>query len=248
MQIVISVLDGKGQRVSNSPPVLLAIEAGPGELPTGRSIAFAPDSDIMIRDGEAAIAMRSWQAGTTRLRATSPGLKDAVAEVRTIAGPPFKPGKTPLAADRQYVPFGATTCDGSRDGVFGLNNPTDASSSAAGHSARLVNDGDVNSYWAPGAGDPSMSITIDTERLVDISSLVLSFPRSAPYGFVATALDQSGKWQLIAEQQTGLDSDVTRSVSTRHVVARYVRVSLRVPAGALAGLAELRVMGALRCD
>ncbi len=35
----------------------------PGEFPTGPSITFAPDSDIAIRDGEAAIEFRSCYAG-----------------------------------------------------------------------------------------------------------------------------------------------------------------------------------------
>jgi len=246
VQVVVSVVDAAGRRLSNSPPVHLAIEAGPGELPTGRAIDFAPDSDIVIRDGEAAIAMRSWQAGTTHLRATSPGLRAGEAVVRTLAGPPFVPGKTPLVADRPYVPFDAG--GPAADTLFGLNNPTDASSSAQGHSSRLVNDGDPNTNWAPAAGDTVMSVTVDIERVAEIHRLFLTFPQAAAYGFVAEAQDRQGNWQVIAEQEQGSDASRERSIATRAVEARRVRIRLRVPAGAVAGLSEVKVAGALRND
>jgi beta-galactosidase len=41
----------------------LTVESGPGEFPTGPVIAFAPDSDIAIRDGEAAMEFRSYYSG-----------------------------------------------------------------------------------------------------------------------------------------------------------------------------------------
>ena len=76
-QLIVTVVDKDGKAISNCPPVTLAIESGPGEFPTGPSITFAPDSDIAIRDGQAAMEFRSYYAGKTVIRATSPGLKDA---------------------------------------------------------------------------------------------------------------------------------------------------------------------------
>ena len=76
-QIIVTVVDKDGRAISNCPPVTLAVESGPGEFPTGPSITFAPDSDITIRDGQAAMEFRSYYAGKTAIRATSPGLKDA---------------------------------------------------------------------------------------------------------------------------------------------------------------------------
>ncbi|WP_294054505.1 glycoside hydrolase family 2 TIM barrel-domain containing protein [Sphingomonas sp.] len=248
VQLIVSVVDAAGKRLSNSPPVRLVIESGPGELPTGRSIDFAPDSDIEIRDGEAAIAMRSWQSGTTRLRATSPGLKDAVIEVRTLQGPPFRPGRTPLVADRPYAPFQDAVQDRPGDEAFGLNNPSFASSSAPDHSSRLVNDGNADSYWAPAAGDAAMSVTVDLERVVEIHRLQLGFPQVAPYGFVAEVQDGQGVWRKRVEQVQGQDSARTRSLATDAGVGRKVRIRLRVPAGAVAGLSELRITGTLRTD
>jgi len=248
VQVVVSVVDAAGRRLSNSPPVHLAIVAGPGELPTGRAIDFAPDSDIAIRDGEAAIAMRSWQAGTTRLRATSPGLVAGEAKVRTLDGPPFVPGKTRLSSPRPYIPFDAGVARQTADGTFGLNNPTDASSSAAGHSSSLVNDGDANTYWAPAPGDTTMSVTVDIERVVEIHRLSLSFPSAVAYGFIAETQDRQGHWQELAIQPQGADGSRDRTVDTKALEGRRVRVRLLVPPGAVAGLSELKVVGKLLSD
>ena len=248
VQVIISVLDTQGRRLSNSPPVRLAIESGPGELPTGRMIDFAPDSDIIIRDGEAAIAMRSWQAGVTRLRATSPGLKEAVATVRTLQGPAFIPGKTSLAVNRPYVPFAPTVRERPGDATYGLRNPTFASSNAPDHSSRLVNDGNAASWWAPAAGDTAMSVTIDIERVLEVHRLTLTFPKAAAYGFVAEVQDRQGNWRKLVEQIEGQDAGQIRSVETEALEGRKVRVTLRVPSGAVAGLAEVQVTGALRTE
>jgi hypothetical protein len=86
-QIIVTVVDKDGKPISNCPPVTLAIESGPGEFPTGPSITFAPDSDITIRDGMAAIEFRSYHAGRTVMRATSPGLKDATIQITSHGEP-----------------------------------------------------------------------------------------------------------------------------------------------------------------
>jgi beta-galactosidase len=248
VQVVVSIVDAAGQRLSNSPPVHLAIESGPGELPTGRAIDFAPDSDIVILDGEAAIAMRSWQSGTTRLRATSPGLKDATITVRTLEGPAFVPGKSPLAADRPYSSFVPSLIERPGDGVFGLNNPTFSSSNAPDHSSRLINDNNPLTYWAPAPGDTARSVTLDMERVVEVHRLTLTFPQAAAYGFVAEVETGPGKWQKLAEQIEGQDASQTRTVETEAVQGRNVRVTLRAPIGAIVGLSEIRVTGTLRTD
>lgn len=248
VQVVVSVVDAAGRRLSDSPPVHLAIESGPGELPTGRSIDFSPNSDIVIRDGEAAIVMRSWQAGTTRLRATSRGLKDAVVEVQTLQGPAFQPGRTRLVAAKPYMPFQPAVQERPGDGVFGLNNPTFASSYLPDHSSRLVNDGNADTYWAPELGDKAMAVTVDMERMVEVHRLSLTFPEAAPYGFVAEVQDRQGNWQKLAEQIEGQDSARNRTIETDAHEGRNVRIRLRAPRGAIAGVSEVQITGALRAD
>ena len=132
--------------------------------------------------------------------------------------------------------------------MFGLNNPTFASSRAPDHSSRLVNDGDAATYWAPAPGDAEMTLTLDMERVVEVHALTLTFPQAGPYGFLAEIQDAQGNWRKLAEQVEGQDTSAVRTVETEAREGRKVRIHLRAPAGYPAGLAELRVGGALHTD
>jgi len=246
VQLVVTVVDAHGRPLSNSPPVRLAIVSGPGELPTGRSISFAPDSDIQILDGKAAIAMRSWQSGITRLRATSPGLKDGVLEIRTLEGPPFIAGVTPVVADRPYHPIPEGNGENNAaEQRFGTNSPTEASSSAAEHSSRLANDGDPSTYWSPRPGDTDSWISVDAERILEYHHLLLTFPQAAGYGFVAEIEDADGAWKEIAREAVGADTRRMRDIATRHLQGKRVRVKVQAPRGLPPAISEIVIVGVL---
>lgn len=245
VQLTVTVVDAAGTPLANTPPVRLAIESGPGELPTGRSITFRPGDDIAIREGQAAIAMRSWQAGTTRLRATSPGLRDAVLEVPTLSGPRFVPGVTPLAEDRPYTRFVGVVQD-QPDGTFGLDNPTSASTAAADHPSRRANDGNVATYWQAAAGDPAPWLYVDPERVLKYRSIRLVFPQAAAYGFVAEVRGLDGHWRKVAEQAAGADSRKEREIATEPTIGGRLRITLRAPAATIAGIAEVSITGRLQ--
>ena len=245
VQLVVTVVDAAGKPISNSPPVHLAIESGPGELPTGRSIDFAAGSDIPVRDGQAAIAMRSWQAGVSRIRATSPGLRDGVIEIRTVEGPRFVPGLTPLVPARPYHAFEAQS-GGAIEQQFGTNNPTDASSSAPDHSSRLANDGNPATYWQAAPGDAQPWLLVNPERIVDYRRLHIIFPIEAAYGFRAEVRAEDGAWHLVAEQAAGVDSRRERDIATEHVTGGPLRISVKAPADSPAAIAELRIVAVLK--
>jgi Beta-galactosidase/beta-glucuronidase len=242
VQLVVTVVDAAGKPLANAPPVTLTIESGPGELPTGRSITFTPDGDIPIRDGQAAIALRSWQAGKSRLVASSPGLKDGVLEIETRSGPRFIPGVTPLAEDRPYRP----TVDQVSEAVetsFGTNNPTGASSSAPLHGPRFVNDGDVTSYWQPAENDLTPWVMVDAERVLLLHRLLLTFPADGAYGFVAEVQRGDGSWAYLAGEPVGANFKRTRSIETKAEKGSRVRVKLVTPPGVTPGIAEIRISG-----
>ena len=239
VQLVVTVVDAAGKPLSNSPPVHLRLEAGPGELPTGRDIDFTPDGDIPIRDGQAAIAMRSWQAGTTRIRATSPGLKDGVLTVKTIDGPAFVAGKTPLAADRPYVPYRPAEA---ADETFGLHNPVSASSSDASHPASLANDGDPATWWAPDAADRHPTIVVDPERILTYRHLALRFAPAGRCDVSAEAQGTDGKWQPLG---SALGVSDQLDIATPAITGRQLRLTLSVPAGGSCGLADISIKGML---
>ncbi len=243
VQLVVTVVDAAGQALRNSPPVHLALEAGPGELPTGRSIDFTPDGDIPIRDGQAAIAMRSWQAGTSHIRASSPGLRDGVLTVKTVDGPPFIPGVTPVAAELPYRDYRAASSI--LEQTFGLHNPTRASSSAPGHSPAQANDGNPASFWQPGADDGHPWILIDPERMLTYRRLSIRFAAAGRCAVSAEAQAVDGSWQALASAKGSSD---TLDLATPAVSGKSLRLSLTVPSGATCGIAEIGIMGTLNAN
>jgi hypothetical protein len=246
-QLVVTVVDQDGKAINNCPPVTLAIESGPGEFPTGPVITFAPDSDIMIRDGQAAMEFRSYYAGETVIRATSPGLKDATIQITSRGEPKFIAGKTPSVKPRPYVRFSGVNATNSLL-EFGRDNPTRASSEAPGHSARLANDGNPATFWQAGVGDSNAWFRVDLERIVSVNKTRLTFPHPGTWRYkIEISADGESNWKLFADQTraAGGSAERTDLVQGGTVVGRFVRVTIiESPLEQPAALAELEVFGA----
>ncbi len=110
VQLVVTVLDSKGAPISNNVAVTLSITSGPGEFPTGTSMTFTPpgssdQSDIAILEGKASIEFRSYYAGTTVIKATSPGLTAATVTITSQGSPAWVEGVTPPTAPRPYTRY-----------------------------------------------------------------------------------------------------------------------------------------------
>ncbi len=244
-QIIVTVVDKDGRALDNCPPVTLAIESGPGEFPTGPSITFAPDSDITIRDGMAAMEFRSYYAGKTVIRATSPGLKDATIQIVSHGEPKFVVGKTPIVKPRPYVRFAAAAGTNSTI-TFGMNNPTRASSEAPNHSGRLANDGSAATFWQANASDANAWLMIDLERIITVSSARLTFPSDGSWRYrVEISDDGNSGWKTISDQTQTANTTKTQMLSAEtNSRGRFVRVSfVATPDAKPAALAELEVSG-----
>ena len=244
-QIIVTVVGKHGKPISNCPVVTLAIASGPGEFPTGPSIIFAPDSDIAIRDGEAAIEFRSYYAGKTVIRATSPGLKSATIQIISHGEPKFIPGKTPTVKPRPYVRYTAARSGGSLI-TLGMNSPTLVSSEAPGHSASLANDGNPATFWQAAAGDTNAWFELDLERIVTVSDVKLSFPSDSNWRYrVEISDDGNSGWKLVSDQTQTANGAKSQTLSAVNGArGRFVRVSITgTPAYASPALAELEVSG-----
>jgi beta-galactosidase len=245
-QIIVTVVDKNGKPISNSPPVTFAIASGPGQFPTGPSITFAPDSDIAIRDGEAAIEFRSYYAGKTVIRATSPGLKDATIQITSQGAPKFIPGKTPPVKPRPYVRYTATRTGGSLI-TLGMNSPTRASSEAPAHSASLANDGNPATFWQAAGGDISAWFQVDLERILAVSRIELTFPRPGNWRYkIEISSDGETDWKPLVDQSQTTDSsaDRTDTAPANSVSGRFVRVLITgTPPAQPAALAEAQFSG-----
>ena len=246
-QIIVTVVDQDGNALSNCPPVTLTIESGPGEFPTGPSITFASDSDITIRDGQAAMEFRSYHAGRTLIRATSPALQDATIEITSHGEPKFIAGKTPPVKPRPYVRFTPTPAPGPTI-TLGMNSPTRASSEAPGHSGRLASDGNPATFWQADAGDANAWFRVDLERIVTVSSLKLTFPSEGNWRYrVEISDDGNTGWKLVSDQtQTPSTARILTLSGAGNVRGRILRVSyVGTPDTRPAALAEVELLGNL---
>jgi beta-galactosidase len=245
-QLVVTVEDKDGKAISNCPPVTLAIESGPGEFPTGPSITFAPNSDIAIRDGAAAIEFRSYHAGKTVIRATSPGLKDATIRITSRGEPKFIAGKTSPVKPRPYVRFTATAGNGPLM-TFGLANPTRASSETTGHTGRFANDGNAATFWQAEATDTNALLSIDLERIVTVSAVKLTFPFEGNWRYrVEISDDGISGWKEVSGQPQAPNNAKTQTVSAAKIArGRFLRVTFIGTPDAIPALAEVEVSGNL---
>ena len=241
VQLTVTVLDASEKPISNSPPVELTLVSGPGEFPTGRSIKFEEKSDIRILDGQAAIAFRSYYAGTAVIRATSPGLTSADLTLRFEGAEPYIAGNTPDTPDRPYVRFTKQSAANlSTD--YGINNPTFASSSAPGLSAGLAADGNRDTAWKPAPDDRAPSLILDTEKRLLISRIQLTFPAAAVYRYTVEVSDNGQTWHTIADLRANTDRQASRDfILTPNVIGGSVRVTFAD--AATAAIAEIRVTG-----
>ena len=247
-QIVVTVLDREGNAINNCPPVTLAVESGPGEFPTGPAITFAPDSDITIRDGQAAMEFRSYYAGDTVIRATSPGLLDATLQLTSLGQPRFIAGQTPSVQLRPYVRFTGAGANGSPV-ALGQENPTRASSEAPGHSGRLANDGHRDTFWQAVPGDTEAWWRVDLERLVKVDRTELTFPSAGNWRYLIEISDDGDhNWtELVDRTKTSNSSPERVDVMPGGLPpGRFLRVRITGwPVGGVAALAEVKVVGTL---
>jgi hypothetical protein len=246
-QLIVTVLGADGNAISNCPPVTLAIESGPGEFPTGPSITFAPDSDIAIRDGQAAMEFRSYYAGRTVIRATSPGLRPATIELTTLGGPKFIAGRTPTVQPRPYVRYAATRSGAARV-TLGMNSPTLASSEAPGHSANLANDGNPATGWRPAPNDANPWLCLDLERIVSVTGTKLTFPAPGAWRYkIEVSEDGESHWQTAVDQTQATGTDRERTdTADGHASGRFVRISLAGgPSNQVPEISEVEITGTI---
>jgi beta-galactosidase len=245
-QIIVTVVDAAGHQISNSPPVTLTVASGPGEFPTGPSIAFAEDSDIAIHDGQAAMEFRSYYAGSTVIRATSPGLPDATITILSLGQPAFIPGTTPPVQPRPYVRFSdpkARSAASKRDSIFGINNPSTASSESPGHPARFGDDADDSTAWQPLDSDTTPSWQVDLERSITMSQCIIDFPISAIYHYKIETSADGSHWTLAADHTQANRAEKTATDKLpRNTTAHLLRITF---SGRPAAISDVEIAGHL---
>lgn len=201
VQLIATIVDAQGRELSNCPDVTFRVVSGPGEFPTGRSITFNKDSDIVIRDGKCSIDFRSYYSGTTVIEATSPGLESGRVEIVSTRGPGFIPGQSVVIESRPYVKFtgelvGTKPLD--KPINMSLDKPTLASESAEGHSATCAVDGRPDTFYQAKSAEDCF-LQVSAERIIRPKSIRLVFAKEAAWGFVLECSVDQENWTNIAE-------------------------------------------------
>lgn len=249
-QIIVRICDAQGTQLSNTQAVTLEVVSGPGEFPTGKKITFYPPSsdqksDIVIRDGEAAIAFRSYYSGTTVIRATADGLASDEITLTTLGTHPFG-ADTKETEDRPYKRFNAadtvTTVMEESNFTLAAQRPTQASSEKT--SASLANDENTSTAWTPTDADIARWWRLDLEASYNVNRIELTFPTADNYKYIIEVSDDGETWRTAVDE-----SDNTSTLQKRIAVGTFgnsvafVRVRFTT---ALAGLAEVRVGGSTK--
>lgn len=246
VQLTVSVLDVSGRRLSNSPAVKMTLLSGPGEFPTGRSILFDPDSDIRIQDGLAAIAFRSYYAGTAVIEATSSGLEPARISLSFIGEEVYCEGVTPQTEERPYKRYIRQTTSEELL-TFGPDNPTFASSQAEGHGAGMAADRDPKTCWRAATGDTAPYWLLDTEKNLALCRLEVCFPKEDIYRYVIEVSEDNMQWKTLLDKSiaSSQEQKITRVFAVQGAPAgRFVRI--RFMEGSPAAVSEVKVQGVMR--
>jgi len=246
VQVIVTVLDAAGKQIGNTPEVTLEVTSGPGGFPTGKAITFKNGTDIPILDGQAAIEFRSYYAGTTVIRVTSPGLPDARLTVVSKGAPLYVADRSQQFAPGPYVRFIGVMQRGAQEVAnVALDRPTNASSMANGHESKLATDGDNATYWAPAPGAAvAQWWESDLEGVYDVSAVTVRFAGTGSYAYeIQTSADDRMTWKTVVKdsaEAAGRPVTIALPAGTR---TSGLRILLdQAPPGG--GLAEVAVRGA----
>jgi beta-galactosidase len=245
VQVIVTVVDAAGKQIDKAPDVTLDVVRGPGGFPTGKSIAFKNGTDIPILDGQAAIEFRSYYAGTTVIRATSPGLPEGRLTIVSKGAPVYVVGKSPQFAPGPYVRFiGVMQRTTQEVANVALDRPTNASSMAAGHESKQATDGDNATYWAPAPGAAvAQWWDSDLEGVYDVSAVTVRFAGTGTFVYeIQTSTDDRMTWKTVVNgsvEAAGRQVAIALPAETRTSGLRIV-LDQAPPGG---GLAEVAVRG-----
>lgn len=244
--LTVSVQDEAGRQLSNSPDVTLQIVSGPGEFPTGSSISFGKTSDIYIRDGKAAIELRSYAGGRTVIRAVSEGLQTDSIVIVTRGTPLYVEGVSSRAAERPYVRYVTPGKEdrGKSNTNIAYQKPTRSSSELPGATANLANDNDTLTAWRPDAGAREKWWRLDLENLYTVSQVSMAVPAMGGAAFKIELSRDGQHWEEIAQGDfAGGDGGGKKILSTdNRIVGRFLRITF-LSSGARSALSEVAVFG-----
>lgn len=244
VHLIVTVLDKEGKTISTCPDINMSVESGPGRFPTGKRITFSANSDIVIRDGKAAIEFHSYYGGKTVIKASSEGLEEATIIITTKGTPIYVEGKSVEPSDQPYQPYQLTEFDLKNEKRLNLAylKPTTASSEVSGFSARMANDKDIKTSWqaVPGKGDNWWQV--DLEAIRSVNKVNIYFPKEENYRYYISISNNGTTWKLFADQK---DNELTYKMKSFQInnglKGRFLRIAFTGSSSVKTGVSEIEV-------
>lgn len=234
VHVTVRVADASGRPLANSVPVTLSVESGPGEFPTGKSITFTPGTDIDLIEGCAAIEFRSYYAGETVIRASSPGLKGDRIRIVSRNAPAYVAGRSAETKERPYKRFSAQERDAqlARHGQSGTGERANlaalrpCSASSGIQDAMKASDGDGTSSWLPAAEDQAPWWQLDMEFEFRLDRVEVKAAGTWKGKAPVVQISRDGKTWKEVKAVLLRDGEGLNATCPEDSVARYVRIRL----------------------
>ncbi|MCI9664814.1 MAG: beta-galactosidase [Lachnospiraceae bacterium] len=222
VQLLVSVVDNKGKRVSNAPDVTLEITQGEGMLPTGKSFVFSGKKGNFA-EGLGAVELHCWHRGDIHIRAGASGLEEACLRIRVTGG--SVRGEKRL---KNLLPPPCVMGAPKRERMWDIavNRPVFSSSAAPEHPGRNVVDGTWSSWWHPARETAGEWIQVDLEGTKEIRRLRLSFTELVRESYEIALSDDGLSYRELYLSGEG-DVNSFLELTVHDEKARYVRLCFR---------------------
>ena len=237
---LLAALASHAQTPATPPP------AGPTIIGTPLSPELARRVEVLVRQ-KANLPPGSVVHVGPRMPSDVQGYDLVPVTITTEGTPQYVPGQTPEAAARPYVRFTAKPSQPNLQ-TLGQDSPTQASSEAPDHPARLANDGNDTTCWLAANAATNAWWEVDLERLSDIKRVQLTFPTADNYRYKIETSDDRRQWRPAADETHTTATTRTRpSECVPGSGGRFVRITFTgLPPGALAQISEVKIIGMVR--
>lgn len=157
--LIVELCDANGKRISNTCNVTLEVIEGGALFPTGREIVLTPENGSFL-DGAGAIELRSYYAGSIKVKATAENVQPAILEFEAEGDVPWLGQQRNIQQgppERAEIPTEREETDIAR------SRPVFCSSFASEHPGMNVTDGKQETFWGARVLDSEQWIMVDLE-------------------------------------------------------------------------------------
>lgn len=232
-QLVATLRDAEGRRLSNPCQVTLSVVSGGGRFPTGTRFVMSPEKGSFL-DGLGAIELRGLYGGDTVIRAEAEGVIPAEIRIH-VEGEEKKQG----AFEKDLLPPPSLMGAPKREERYeiGINRPVFCSSAAEQFPARNVTDGSWDTCWRPAEEGNGEWIMVDMEGTKEIREIRIVFAEMAYGEFeVSVSKDREGFERIYSSGKRPALTDLTLMSNCQ---ARFIRLRFLEQA---AGVRRVEIM------